>query len=142
MEIHWLPGQLFCGGSLAHDDSAASHKHAFPHPRLFLSLVQSLVPDGNGSESHWYVNVLQKTFPPCHQRSAEKEQQGLKGKKKRERKERWGSWMDLLLAMTYCSECKLKGMAALVVCSINQHSEAPLHLVLCIPLGNGCSVPK
>lgn len=31
--------------------------------------------------------------------------------------------MDLLLAVSY-SECTLKGMAMLVVCSINQHSEA------------------
>lgn len=85
------PRPALLRGVPAHDDSAASHKHAFPHPHLFLSLVQSLVPDGDGTESHWYVNVLQKTFPPCHQRSAEKEQQGLKGEKKnRERKRKMG----------------------------------------------------
>lgn len=138
--LHWLPGRLSCGGSLAHDDSVASHKHAFPHPHLFLSLVQSLVPGGIGSESQWYVNVLQKSFSPCHQRSTEKQQLGLKEKKKKEKKD-GGSRMDLLLAMSYYSEYKLKGMAVLVVCSINQHAEAPAPLGAVHPSGKRKFLP-
>ena len=50
--------------------------------------------------------------------------------------------MDLLLAMSYYSECEPKGMAMLVVCGVNQHSEARLCSVLCIPLGEGSSFPE
>lgn len=38
-----------------------------------------------------------------------------------------GSWMGLLPAMSYY-ECKFEGMAALVVCSVNQCSEASIAL--------------
>jgi len=64
----------------------------------------------------------------------------LKEKEKEKKDER--SWMDLLLAMSYYSECEPKGMAMLVVCGVNQHSEARLCSVLCIPLGEGSSFPE
>lgn len=38
-----------------------------------------------------------------------------------------GSWMGLLPAVSYY-ECKFEGMAALVVCSVNQCSEASITL--------------
>lgn len=50
--------------------------------------------------------------------------------------------MDLLLTMSYYSECKLKGMALLVVCSINQHSEAPTALSAVHPSGKRKILPQ
>lgn len=44
-----------------------------------------------------------------------------------EEREKMGSWMGLLPAMSYY-ECKFEGMAALVVCSVNQCSEASITL--------------
>lgn len=50
--------------------------------------------------------------------------------------------MDLLLAVSYYSECKLKGMALLVVCSISQHSEAPTALGAVHPSGKRKILPQ
>lgn len=44
-----------------------------------------------------------------------------------EEREKMGSWMGLLPAMSYY-ECKFEGMAALVVRSVNQCSEASIAL--------------
>lgn len=49
--------------------------------------------------------------------------------------------MGLLLAMSYYYECKFESTAALVVCSINQCSEAPVALSAGHPPGKRKFLP-